>query len=54
MMSRHFALSSEITGAIAKRLPHAQNLLSMTGRFINQFVTDIYIYVYISSLLKLD
>ena len=25
MMSRHFALSSESSGAIAKRLPHAKN-----------------------------
>ena len=25
MMSRHFAVSSELTGAIAKRLPHAKN-----------------------------
>ena len=46
MMSRHFGLSSELTGAIAKRLPHAKNLLSMTGSFFNQFVTDIYIYTY--------
>ena len=28
MMSRHFALSSEFSGAIAKRLPHAKNQLS--------------------------
>ena len=48
MMSRHFALSSELTGAIAKRLPHAKIQLSVTGSFFNQFVTDIYIYtVYI-------
>ena len=40
MMSRHFALSSELTGAIAKILPHAKNYLSMTGSFFNQFVTD--------------
>ena len=45
MMSGHFTLSSELTGAIAKRLPHAKNLLSMTGSFFNQFVTDIYIRV---------
>ena len=25
MMSRHFRLSSELSGAIAKRLPHAKN-----------------------------
>ena len=45
MMSRHFALSSELTGAIAKRLPHAKNQLSAPGSFFNQFVTDIYIYI---------
>ena len=44
MMSRHFALSSELTGAIAKRLPHAKNQLSTPGSFFNQFVTEIYIY----------
>ena len=47
MMSRHFRLSSELTGAIAKRLPHAKNQLSGPGSFFNQFVTDIYIYIYI-------
>ena len=46
MMSRHFRLSSELTGAIAKRLPHAKNQLSTLGSFFNQFVTDIYIYIY--------
>ena len=44
MMSGHFALISELTGAIAKILPHAKNQLSMNGNFFNQFVTDIYIY----------
>ena len=44
MMSRHFSLSSELTGAIAKRLPHAKNQLSVPGSFFNQFVTEIYIY----------
>ena len=44
MMSRHFRLSSELTGAIAKKLPHAKNQLSTPGSFFNQFVTDIYIY----------
>ena len=48
MMSRHFALNSELTGAIAKRLPHAKNQPSASGSFFNQFVTDIYIYIYIS------
>ena len=47
MMSRHFALSSELSGAIAKRLPHAENQLSVPGSFFNQFVTNIYIYIYI-------
>ena len=41
MMSRHFALNSELTGAIAKRLPHAKNQPSAPGSFFNQFVTDI-------------
>ena len=48
MMSRHFGLSSELTGAIAKRLPHAKNQLSGPDSFFNQFVTDIYIYIEIS------
>ena len=47
MMSRHFALNSELTGAIAKRRPHAKNQPSAPGSFFNQFVTDIYIYIYI-------
>ena len=42
MMSRHFAQSSELSGAIAKRLPHAKNHLPAHGSFFNQFVTDIY------------
>ena len=45
MMSRHFRLRSELSGAIAKRLPHAKNQLSMPGSFFNQFVTYIYIYI---------
>ena len=43
MMSRYFGLSSELTGAISKRLPHAKNQLSVPGSFFNQFGTDIYI-----------
>ena len=39
MMCRHFALSSELTGAIAKRLPLAKNQLSVPSSFFNQFVT---------------
>ena len=46
MMSRHFCLSSELTGAIAERLPHAKNQLSGPDSFSNQFVTDIDIYIY--------
>ena len=44
-MMSHFRLSSELSGAIAKRLPHAQNQLSVPGSFFNQFVTYIYIRV---------
>ena len=44
MMSRHFALSSELSGAIAKRFPHAKIQLSAPGSFFNQFGTDIDIY----------
>ena len=43
MMSRHFRLNSELSGAIAKRLPHAKNQLSPPSSFFNQFVTEIYI-----------
>ena len=43
MMSRHFRLSSELTGAIAIKLPYAKNQLSVTASFFNQFATDIYI-----------
>ena len=39
MMSRHFRLSSELSGAIAKRPLHAKNQLSVPGSFFNQFVT---------------
>ena len=48
-MSNHFRLSSELTGAIAKRLSYAKNQLSVPGSFFNQFVTYIYIYIYILS-----
>ena len=44
MMSRYFHLSSELSGAIAKRLLHAKNQLPVPGSFFNQFVTYIYIY----------
>ena len=52
MMSRHFGLSSELTGAIAKRLPHAKNQPSAPGSFFNQFVTDIYIYISVRTNLR--
>ena len=39
MISRHFCLSSELSGAIAKRLPHAKNHFSVASSFFNQFVT---------------
>ena len=42
MMSRHFRLRSELTGAMVKRLSHAKNQLSGPDSFFNQFVTDIY------------
>ena len=45
MISQHFRLNSELSGAIAKKLPHAKNQLSVPGSFFNQFVTDIYIYI---------
>ena len=41
MISRHFRLSSELSGAIAKRLPHAKNQFSVPWSFFNQFVTNI-------------
>ena len=53
MMSRHFALSSELNRAIAKRLPHAKNQVFVPGSFFNQFVTDIYIYTSALRLLAL-
>ena len=46
MMSRHFRLWLEFSGAIAKRPLHAKNQLSVPGSFFNQFVTDIDIYIY--------
>ena len=33
MMSRHFCLSSELSGAIVKMLPNAKNQLSVPGSF---------------------
>ena len=42
MMSRHFRLTSELSGAIAKSPSHSKNDLSVPGSFFNQFV--IYIY----------
>ena len=54
MMSRHFHLSSELPGAIAKRLPHAKNQPSVPGSFFNQFVTDIYIYIYKQTIIEFN
>ena len=50
MMSRHFRLSSELSGGIARRPSHAENQLSAPGSFFNQFVTDIHIYYKRASL----
>ena len=47
MMSRHFALSTELSGAIVKRFSHAKNQVSASGSCFNQFVKDIYLYIYI-------
>ena len=52
MMSRHFRLSSELTGAKSKRLQHAKNQLSGHDNFFNQFVTDIYIPGYYTALQR--
>ena len=46
MMNRHFSLNSELSGAIAKGLPHAKNQLSVLGSFFNQIVADIYRYIF--------
>ena len=51
MMSRHFRPNSELSRAIAKRLPHAENQLSVPGCFFNQFVTAIYTYINIDRVL---
>ena len=52
MMTRHFRLSSELTGAIAKRQPHANNQLSGPDSFFNQFVTDIDRYTHTQTLIE--
>ena len=43
MMSRHFALSSELTGAIAKKLPHAK--ISFRGLTVSS-INSLQIYIY--------
>ena len=43
MMNRHFQLSSEFTGAIAKKLPHAKKISFYTRLFL-QSIRYIYIY----------
>ena len=50
MMRLHFHLSSEFSGAIAKRLPHAKNQHSVPISFFNQFGKDI-VYIYIIASL---
>ena len=54
MMSRHFRLRSELSGAIAKRFPHAKNQLSCGWQFL-QSIRYIYIYthVHINRILML-
>ena len=52
MMIRHFALSSELTGAITKRLPHAKNQLYVPPSFFIQFVTYRYIYIQVSLAVR--
>ena len=37
MMSQYFRLRSELSGAIAKRLPHAKIQLSVLGSFSNRY-----------------
>ena len=49
MMSRHFALSSELTGAIAKRLPHAINQLSARGAWVTRHVSTCFQTYFINS-----
>ena len=44
-MNHHIRLSLELTGAIAKELPHAKNQLSGPDSFFTQFITEIYIWV---------
>ena len=41
MMNRHFRLNSELSGAIAERIPHAKNHVLL------QSIRYIYIYIYI-------
>ena len=44
MMSQHFRLKSEPSGAITKGPTHTKNQFSVPCSFFNQFVTDIYMY----------
>ena len=56
MMSRHFRLSSELSGA--KRLLHAKNQLSTPGSFFQSIrhrdIYTIYIYTHLSSFNRKD
>ena len=57
MMSRHFRLSSELAGAIAKNFPTCQKSAFCARQFLQSIryrYIYIYIYIYISLLLKLD
>ena len=51
MISRHFGLSSELSGAITK---HTKNQLSGPDSFFNQFGTDIFIYTVERQLSELQ
>ena len=46
MMSRHFRLRSVLSGAVAKRFPHAKNQLSVPW-FLSINSLQIYKYIYI-------
>ena len=42
MMSQHFRLRAELSGAKVKKLPHAKNHLLVPGSFFNQLFTVMY------------
>ena len=49
MMSRHFGLNSELSGAIAKRLPNAK--ISFLRLAVSSINLLLYIYVYTKYIL---